>query len=77
MKKFALLAVAAALVTPALISSASAETASVRIRVGEPGYRAYAQERVVVTSPHHCRTVTVRTKRSDGSVVIRKQRRCS
>jgi hypothetical protein len=75
MKKFALLAAAAAFLAPALISSSSAETASVNIRVGNPGYRAYSQERVVV-SPNHCRTTTVRTKRANGSVSIRKIRKC-
>lgn len=77
MKKFALLAAAAAFLAPAMISAASAESASVRIRVGEPGYRAYASDRVVVSSsPQHCRTVTVRTKRANGTVLIRKTRRC-
>jgi hypothetical protein len=75
MKKLALLAAAAAFLAPALISSASAETASVNVRVGSPGYRAYSQERVVV-SPSHCRTTTVRTKRANGSVSIRKIRKC-
>jgi hypothetical protein len=75
MKKLALMAAAAAFLAPALISSASAETASVNVRVGSPGYRAYSQERVVV-APSHCRTTTVRTKRANGSVSIRKIRKC-
>lgn len=75
MKTFALAIAAAALLAPALIQSASAETASVTLRVGDPGYRARAQERVVVTTPN-CRMVTVRTKRADGTVIVKKQRRC-
>src|SRR3954471_19144796 len=73
MRKLVLLTAAAAFVAPALIASASAET--VNVRVGSPGYRAYSQERVVV-SPHHCRTVTVRSRHANGTVVIRKHRRC-
>jgi hypothetical protein len=76
MKKLVLMAAAAAFLAPALISSASAETASVNVRVGSPGYRAYSQERVVV-NPHHCRTTTVRTKHANGSVSIRKIRKCN
>lgn len=75
MKKLALMAAAAAFLAPALISSASAETASVNVRVGSPGYRAYSQERVVV-APSHCRMTTVRTKHANGSVSIRKIRKC-
>jgi hypothetical protein len=73
MKKLVLLTAAAAFLAPAWIASASAET--VNVRVGSPGYRAYSQERVVV-SPHHCRTVTVRSRHANGTVVIRKHRRC-
>ena len=76
MKKFALLAAAAAFLAPALISAASAETASVNVRVGSPGYRTYNQERVVIGHRHHCRMVVVRHKRDNGTIVIRKFRRC-
>jgi hypothetical protein len=76
MKTFALAIAAAALLAPALIQSASAESASVNIRVGTPGYTAYGQERVVVSSPSRCRTVTTKTKRANGSVVISKKRVC-
>ena len=76
MKKFALLAAAAAFLTPAMISAASAETASVNVRVGSPGYRAHSQERVIVGPRHHCRTIIVRHKRDNGVVVVRKIRRC-
>jgi hypothetical protein len=75
MKKFALMVAAAAFLTPALIASASAETASVNVRVGSPAYRAYSQERVIV-SPHHCRTTIVRTKRANGTIWVRKIRKC-
>ena len=74
MKKLVLLTAAAAFIAPALIASASAETVSVR--VGSPGYRAYSQERVIV-SPSHCRMTTVRTKHANGSVTIRKIRKCN
>ncbi len=53
MQKLILLAAAGAFLSPALISSASAQ--SVSVRVGEPGYRAYSQQRVVVSGhelPH-------------------------
>jgi uncharacterized protein YraI len=79
MKKFVLLAAAAVCFAPAMISSASAATASVNVRVGSPGYyhsgyRAYNQR--VVVSGSHCRMVTVRTKRANGSVWVRKIRKC-
>lgn len=74
MKIFALAIAAAALLAPALIQSASAET--VNIRVGTPGYHARAQERVVISSPSRCRTVTTKTKRANGSVMISKKRVC-
>ena len=78
MKKLILLA-AAAFLSPALIASASAQTVSVR--VGEPGYSAYAQQRVVtqkrvVVTGKNCRTVTVRTKRANGTIWVRKIRKC-
>ena len=80
MKKLVLLAAVAALLTPALITSASAETLNVRVGVGNSGYnngyRAYGQERVVVAPGHRCRTIIIRHKRWDGTVVIRKERRC-
>jgi hypothetical protein len=42
------------------------------------GHRARAQERIVISSnPRHCRMTTVKTYRSNGTVVIRKIRRCS
>ncbi|HET7679924.1 MAG TPA: hypothetical protein VFK79_07290 [Xanthobacteraceae bacterium] len=72
MKKLMLSAAAAALLTPALFSLASAQ--SVSVRVGDPGYRAYSQQRVVVSGPR-CRTVTVKTK-SYGKTVIKKVRKC-
>jgi hypothetical protein len=75
MKKLVLLTAAAAFIAPALIASASAETVSVR--VGSPGYRAYSQERVVVGNSHHCRMTTVRTKHANGSVTVRKIRKCN
>jgi len=81
MKKFALLIAAAAclLSAPMVVQPASAET-YVRVSSDNDGWRhrAYrSRAQVVVASPHRCRTVTVRTKRLDGSVVIRKHRRCS
>jgi hypothetical protein len=79
MRKFALLLAAAGclLTVPAVVQPASAETyvrTSSGSSWGGPGYRSRAQ--VVVSNPQRCRTVTVRTKRWDGSVVIKKQRRC-
>lgn len=80
MKKFVLLAAAAAFLAPALISSASAETLNVRVGVGNSGYnngyRAYGQEHVYVGRRHHCRTVVTRHHRANGTVVIRKFRKC-
>ncbi len=73
MKKLILLAAAGAFLSPALISSASAQ--SVSVRVGDPGYRAYSQQRVVV-SGQNCRTTTVRTKRANGTTWVRKVRKC-
>ena len=74
MKKFALLAAAAVCFAPALISSASAQ--SVTLRVGDPGYHSYNQQRVVVSNSRHCRTTTVRTKRANGTIWVRQVRRC-
>jgi hypothetical protein len=74
MKKLALLAVAAAFLTPAMISAASAETASVNLRVGSPGYRSHAQERVIV-NPSHCRTIISKT-RHNGKLIVKKVRKC-
>jgi hypothetical protein len=73
MKKLILLAASAAFLSPALISSAGAQ--SVSVRVGEPGYRAYSQQRIVTTGPN-CRTTTVRTKRPNGTTSVRKIRKC-
>ena len=73
MKKLILLAAAGAFLSSALISSASAQ--SVSVRVGDPGYRAYSQQRVVVSGPN-CRTTTVRTKRPNGTTWVRKVRKC-
>jgi hypothetical protein len=73
MKKFLMLAAAAAIATPALISAASAE--SVTVRVGSPGYHARAQERVVVRHAPACRMVTTRVHRGNRTVVT-KTRRC-
>ena len=86
MKKLVLLAAAAALLTPALIASASAETLNVRVGVGNSGYsngyynngyRAYGQERVYVGNRHHCRMIVKRYHRDNGTVVIRKVRHCN
>ena len=80
MKKLVLLAAAAALLTPALISSASAETLNVRVGVGNSGYhhgyRSYGQERVYVDHRRQCRMVVTRHHRANGTVVIRKFRKC-
>jgi hypothetical protein len=85
MKKLVLLAAAAALLTPALISSASAETLNVRVGIGNSGYnsgynngyRSYGQERVYVDHRRHCRMVVTRHHRANGTVVIRKIRKCN
>ena len=76
MRKIALLAVAAAFLTPAMISAASAETASVNVRVGTPAYRSHAQERVVVTSKPHCRMVVTKI-RHNGKLIVKKVRKCN
>ena len=73
MKKLILLTAAGAFLTPVVISSASAQ--SVSVRVGDPGYRAYSQQRIVTTGPN-CRTTTVRTKRPNGTTWVRKVRKC-
>ena len=73
MRKLVLLAAATAFLSPALISSTSAQ--SVSVRVGDPGYRAYSQQRIVTTGPN-CRTTTVRTKRPNGTTWVRKIRKC-
>ena len=74
MKKLIVLAASAAFLSPALISSVSAQPVSVR--VGEPGYRTYSQQRIVTTGPN-CRTTTVRTKRPNGTTLVRKVRKCN
>ena len=82
MKKFTLLAAAAAvmLLTPAMLAPAAAET-NINVRIGTPGYhdgyRAYGSTRTktIVRGPN-CRMVTVRTKRANGTVLVRKVRRC-
>ena len=80
MKKLVLLAAAAALLTPAMISSASAETLNVRVGVGDSGYhhgyRAYGQERVVVRDKPHCRTVVTHIRRDNGVRIMKKVRKC-
>jgi hypothetical protein len=77
-----LVAAAACLLTaPAIVQPASAET-YIRSSDGwrhddnwrHRGYHSRAS--VVVTSPHHCRMTTVRTKHGNGSVSIRKIRKC-
>ena len=78
MKKLILLAAAAAFMSPVLSSSASAQ--SVSVRVGDPGYSAYSQQRTVtkkVVVGTNCRTTTVRTKRANGTIWVRKVRKCS
>ena len=87
MRKFILAAAAAALLTPAMISTASAETASVNVRIGSPGYhsgynsgyrsgyRTYGQERVIVRNKPHCRTVVTHIRR-DGVRIMKKVRKC-
>ena len=78
MKKIAFLIAAAGclLAAPAALQPASAET-SVRIGAGD-GWRhdAYHSRAAVVVDRPHCRTVTVRTKRPNGTIIIKKQRRC-
>ena len=68
----------------ALIASASAETLNVRVGVGNSGYnngynngyRAYSQEGVYVRNRHHCRMVVTRHHRANGTIVVRKFRKC-
>ena len=84
MKKFALMLAAATvlLAAPALVKSASAEDVNVRINAGDNGHhygwrhRGYHSNAAVVVAHPGCRTVTTRTKRPNGSVVISKHRRC-
>jgi hypothetical protein len=83
MKKFALLIAAAACLfaAPAAVQTAGAET-SVRVGVGDSGNhygwrnRGYRSHSEVVVGRPHCRTVIVRTKKPNGTVIIRKHRRC-
>jgi hypothetical protein len=84
-KSLLLFAVAAGLymIAPPAVQPASAQDATVRIGIGERhhdgwrhrGYRSRAA--VVVGERSRCRTVTVRTHRPNGTIVIRKHRRCS
>ena len=80
MKKLVLLGLVAgaAFLTP-VMTPAPAEAQSVTVRVGEPGYRPVTRVKrtTVVRSGPVCRTTTVRTKRPNGSVMIRKVRRCN
>lgn len=77
MKKFVILAAAAAILTPAMISAASAENASVNVRIGSPGYHARAEERVVIRKHRpHCRMVVTHIKR-DGVRITKKERKCN
>jgi hypothetical protein len=82
MKKLVLIAAAAAclLTAPTIMQPAGAET-YIRSSDGwrhddnwrHRGYSSRAS--VVVTSPHHCRTVTTRI-REHGRTIIKKVRRC-
>jgi hypothetical protein len=86
MKKFALILAAATclLAAPALVQSAKADP-NVNVRIGtnhDNGHhygwrhRGYHSNAAVVVRSG-CRTVVSRTHRANGSVVIRKHRRCS
>jgi hypothetical protein len=87
-----LLALAAATVlaaaAPAPMASAQGvaiEAPGVGVRVGEPGYRRHYGERYgerriyrdrVTVGGEGCRSVTVRKRLPDGSVVVRKRSSC-
>jgi hypothetical protein len=86
MKKFALMIAAATclLAAPALVQPAAAQ-ADVNVRIGTTHHdngnhygwrhRGYRSNAAVVVHPG-CRTVVTRTHRANGTVVIRKHRRC-
>lgn len=89
---FLIAAAACLVVGSASVQPASAQSLSIGIGDSSPrgrvvvrdngyrsydnGYRSYARERVVIASPRQCRTVTVRSHRANGTIVIRKYRRC-
>jgi len=82
MKKIAFLIAAALclLAVPATVQPAGAQ--SVTVGVGDNGHHygwrnhAYRSRAQVVVHRPHCRTIIIRHKRWDGTVVIRKERRC-
>jgi hypothetical protein len=79
-----------AAVAPASIASAQGvaiEAPGVGVRVGEPGYREHRGDRErfgerriyrdrVTVGGEGCRSVTVRKRLPDGSVVVRKRSSC-
>lgn len=82
MKKIAFLIAASVclLAAPAAVQPASAQ--SVTVGVGDNGYhygwrnRAYRSRAEVVIGHPRCRTVIIRHKRWDGTIVIRRERHC-
>jgi hypothetical protein len=85
MKKFALMLAAATclLAAPAFVQPAAAQ-ADVNVRIGSSNnnghhngwrHRGYHSNAAVVVGSN-CRTVVTRTHRANGTVVIRKHRRC-
>lgn len=81
MKKLFLGAAAAAVLFagPAMVVSASAapsyQVAQVELNIGGHGHDR-DHRRVIVKEHRRCENVTVRTHRPNGTVVIRKERRC-
>ena len=83
MKKFVLIAAGAAalLFAPAAVTSTPANAQSVHVQVGTPSYGyvrpAYTtRKKVVYRTTSNCRYTTVRTKRPNGTVYVKKIRRC-
>lgn len=87
-----ILAAAACLTTGAALTGDPASAQSVTIGVGNGshwgdrdrdrwdrwGSRSHARSGVIIeTDPRRCRNITVRTRLSNGDVVVRKTRRCS
>lgn len=72
---------AATMLAAVPVSSASAqgvriEGPGVGVRVGEPGYRERHMYRERRTVGEGCRSVTVRKRLPDGSVVVRRKSTC-
>ena len=69
------------LAAPTAVTSSPANAQSVHVQVGTPSYGyvrpAYVKKKkVVYRTTSNCRYTTVRTKRANGTVYVKKIRRC-